>query len=741
MIITGRFFNLESIGALSGTYLMYKEGESFCHFLAERYGPEVILRILENWWISNNFDEIVEATLGVKYEEINRRWEYWLKKKYFPDFASTDLPSHTSRPLTKPGYSVSPCPARLTVDGQENDWIIYKANKLGYAGIYMVPHEGGEVREVKTILKGERSPKFESLHLLRSDLDVSKSGRIVFGSKNKERDRLYILDIEQREIIAEFDLPGLVTISSPSWSVDEQQVVFSAAAKDGRVDIYTLSLNGDGEPVRRTMDFFNDLDPVFTPDGGAVVFASDRGRGGRSGYTNLFRLELASGTIIPLTCGMYHDRQPSYSADGSMIVFSTDRSGRRNLHVLRDSGVMEQWTNFSTGAFNPRFSLDGKSVIFTGYQELGFRVFETPIPDSALAIEQTKPCFLAEIPWTPPSIEGEDARGVAKYRQQFSFDIAQSAVSYDAVYGALGGFQTALTDVLGNKQYFFLLSNNTDSKDNFLQSFNVSVTYIDRTRRINYGYGLFHLYDDYDDRLDGIYTERQYGGALYLGYPISKFRRLESSLIIRQSDRDYLVDRKRETLLGTQYVSFIHDNSIWDLTGPIDGYRFRLTLGITHNVSDFEHFNRLAIVDARKYIRLGRYSCLAMWGLYHTSSGEEPQRRYLGGSWSLRGYPRRAFYGRNVVLFSNELRFPLIDNLFIKFPLARLGFQAIRGAVFFDAGNGWDENFGRMAGALGVGARVSLGYFLVLRFDFSRRTNFKKIDTKTKFDFFFGWNF
>jgi outer membrane protein assembly factor BamA len=107
----------------------------------------------------------------------------------------------------------------------------------------------------------------------------------------------------------------------------------------------------------------------------------------------------------------------------------------------------------------------------------------------------------------------------------------------------------------------------------------------------------------------------------------------------------------------------------------------------------------------------------------------------------LRGYPRRDVYARNVILSSNELRFPLIDALFVGSPVASLGFQAIRGAVFFDAGNAWEDDFGRMKGSLGVGARVALGYLVVLRFDWARRTDFRKIDNKTRFEFFFGWNF
>jgi hypothetical protein len=36
---------------------------------------------------------------------------------------------------------------------------------------------------------------------------------------------------------------------------------------------------------------------------------------------------------------------------------------------------------------------------------------------------------------------------------------------------------------------------------------------------------------------------------------------------------------------------------------------------------------------------------------------------------------------------------------------------------------------------------VALANVIVLRFDFSRTTDFEKISKSTDFDFFFGWNF
>jgi hypothetical protein len=70
-----------------------------------------------------------------------------------------------------------------------------------------------------------------------------------------------------------------------------------------------------------------------------------------------------------------------------------------------------------------------------------------------------------------------------------------------------------------------------------------------------------------------------------------------------------------------------------------------------------------------------------------------------------------------------------------------MGFRGIRGALFFDVGSAWDNDFDQFYGSFGSGVRVALGYVVVLRFDFSRRTDFVKISPTTDFDFFFGWNF
>jgi hypothetical protein len=742
LVLTGRFVNLDRIDEISGTYLMYKEGESFCHFVAERYGEEFLVHLLENCWRDMDFEKVASFTFNKPIEEVGREWEYWLKKRYFPTIQTRELPDRVYDRITEAGYNVKPVPVRLINGRDTTEQIVFKANRLGYAGIYMTSAGPGRElkRPVETLLKGERSPRFESLHLLGSSMDAH-DGHVIFSSQRHERDALYELDIKAHKIIGEHRWESIYSIISPAYSPDGERVVFAGAGEDGLYDLYHLDLKS-GALKKLTSDWYMDTDPTFTPQGDAVIFATDRGENGEKGWLNLFRYDLKTGRISAYLTGSYNMRAPSFSLDGQSLLFTSDEGGIADVYRMSSEGRRQRLTHLATGAFDPHSLPDGKRFVFTAFQNSGFQIYAGDLPKDTVRNELIAMVDQTWAPqWTPDTASGELMKGAVKYQRDFSFDIAQSAVSYDAFYGTVGGFQTALTDVLGNHQYFFLLANNATSKDELLKSFNVAVTYFNRERRINYGYGLYHLFDRYDDPVEGPLEERQIGVAGYAAYPLSKFRRIETSLFLRHSDRDAVLFDRRRAVLATEFISLVHDNSLWDITGPIDGWRFMLTLGYTADLSDFSSFNRLAIIDARKYFRLGRFSAFAMRLTGQFSAGHEPQRRYLGGSWDLRGYPRREEYARNVILSSNELRFPFIDALFVGSPIANLGFQAIRGAMFFDAGNAWENDFGRMKGSLGVGARVALGYLIVLRFDWARRTDFRTIDRRTHFEFFFGWNF
>lgn len=736
MVITDKLIPINRLYTIRGSFYMYKLGESICHFIDSAYGPDKIPRLFENWHKGKDFNEVVALTLGDDLNELSEKWEYHLKKKYYPEIKELGLPKMESRRITTHLFSEKGVPIRWDDGNGTRDWIVYKAYRRGYSGIYMRPideKKGG----VRTLLKGERSADYESLHLLRSGIDANDSGIVVFSSKSKDADVVYLYDLNEDRVTRRYEFDELIEARSPRLSPEGQRIVFSGVRKNGFTNLYVLDLP-TGDYVAITDDVYHDTDPVFTTDGNRVVFASDRGPHGDDGALNLFEIDLDDRRIEQLTFGNYDDQAPECADWG--VYFSSNRTGTYNLFLLNDTGQLTRQSTYVTGAFDPRLTRDGRRLTYTGYQDMGYRIYEMDIPQSAEPVEQ--PPSLGHSSWRPPQIDRKYSRSTIKYDTDYSFDIAQSSVGYDPVYGSLGGFQAAMSDVLGNRAYYFLLTNTATTRDELLESFNVGVTYVNKERRLNWGVGLYHLFDEYFNDFDQYYFERQAGGIVLLSYPMSKFHRVDLTTLARYSNRDSRFRfNEREAFLVTHYLSWVFDNSLWDISGPIEGRRYNFTLGVTNSLDQGSNFSRTALADVRHYFRLGRYSAVANRLFAYTSAGKEPQRIYLGGSWSFRGYDRNAFYNRNILFASTELRFPLIDVLMIGLPFGGFDFRRIRGALFFDTGSAWDDQFDGFLGSFGFGFRVALGYVVLLRFDFTRTTDFETVSGDTDFDFFFGWNF
>ena len=352
-----------------------------------------------------------------------------------------------------------------------------------------------------------------------------------------------------------------------------------------------------------------------------------------------------------------------------------------------------------------------------------------------------------------PKIVGKSVVSTVRYKPKFNLDVAQSAIMQDPMYGTSGGAQVAMSDMLGNYQYHFLVFNNAQTKDEFLESFNVAVSRLDLSHRTNYALGLYHFAGRYFNWYENFFYERRYGGFGSVSYPLSVFKRIEGSVNFRHSYKEWFgTDTGRNAVLLSNFFGFVKDNSLWGPTGPMDGERINLTIG---NTTDIRHSNvnfYTIIFDARKYFRLSRRTTFALRAMTRYNHGKEALRFYMGGSWDLRGYKRWSLWGKKIFLINNELRFPFIDRFIINFPFGGMGFSAIRGASFIDFGNAWDDKLNYVLGSAGFGIRFRLGGFLVLRYDFGKKftlTDANDLFNPDKFkvrsgmfqQFFFGWDF
>ncbi|HEX7118561.1 MAG TPA: gamma-glutamyltransferase [Longimicrobiales bacterium] len=142
-----------------------------------------------------------------------------------------------------------------------------------------------------------------------------------------------------------------------------------ALAADGRL---VLEIRGDlwlapdaGDParlVRLTHDAALDIEPAWTADGRAIVFASDR-----AGGFDLWRLDVGAdgpaGAPVRLTDSPEPEREPAAAPWGG-VVFTRGRRAAADLWLRRPDGTEERLTDGDGGSRMAAVSPDGSRVAY-----------------------------------------------------------------------------------------------------------------------------------------------------------------------------------------------------------------------------------------------------------------------------------------------------------------------------------------------------------------------------------------
>lgn len=730
-----------------GSFLMYKEGQSVLEFIAERYGSEKILLLMENLWKSTSFSDVMKQTIGKTYKELDEEWLYYLKKRYYPVLAKEDLPSGITKNLVNEGFNSKP--VFYNRDGKRE--LYFVGNHTGYSSIFRIDLDQ-EKPDPELVIQGEKTSEFEALHLMQNRIDISKNGVLAFVSKSGQSDVIHLYDLRQEKLTETLRFQDLVVIGSPSWSPDGRKLAVPSVDMGGHSDLFIVDIDSH-ELTRLTNDLYEERDPAWSPDGSVIVFASDRTPYGKDGALNLFSYDVATAEIEFVTIGSASSEAPMWSPDGRSLAFTSDLDGSRNIWVLdmtmpKRERTMKKLTHFSTAAFDPAWT-DKDEIVFAAFENFSFQIKNLRGVSSALGSTTRAHRFTYDVSkelWDAPKVETSAIVGNFKYTGEYRLDLAQSQISTDPVFGTAGGAVMAMSDVLGNDKYYFLIYNTAQARSEFLSSFNVAISRISLGGRTNYDYGIFHFagdrYDLFDPNL--YYYERAYGGYFVLSYPLSLFRRIEAGVTITNSDKDVYVETvSRKALLVSSSFSYTSDNTLWGPTGPMDGSRTRLTLAYTTDVQHSNVSYYTIIADYRNYLRLTTRSALASRVTLWYNDGKEARRFFMGGSWDLRGWPRWETRGQKIWFTSHELRFPFVDQLGIRFPFGGVAFSSIRGAVFSDFGGAWDSRYKETKGSVGAGVRFNLGGFLVLRYDIGKRieNNLAQFQKGLFYQFFFGWDF
>ena len=170
---------------------------------------------------------------------------------------------------------------------------------------------------------------------------------------------------------------------TPRWSPDGRTIAFVGVAKEGeRARIWLAPSAGNGASTEAGAADF-DLQPQemeWAPDGRALVFGAQT-----RGETQLFRLDLASRRVRPLTSGPRAARRASLAPRGGMMAYTAnDFTHLDEVYVARTNGTGERRISAANDSLHARLALqpverfsyksvDGMDIDGFVVKPLGFR--------------------------------------------------------------------------------------------------------------------------------------------------------------------------------------------------------------------------------------------------------------------------------------------------------------------------------------------------------------------------------
>ena len=122
--------------------------------------------------------------------------------------------------------------------------------------------------------------------------------------------------------------------TEPNWSPDGGRLVFTSD-RGGTPQIYEVSLQG-GAPRRLTFDGSYFARPRHSPDGVGITMVY-----GSNGAYRIAYLDTGNGSLSVLTNNRL-DESPSFSPNGSMIIYATNGRYGSELAAVSADGKVRQ---------------------------------------------------------------------------------------------------------------------------------------------------------------------------------------------------------------------------------------------------------------------------------------------------------------------------------------------------------------------------------------------------------------
>ncbi|WP_400194204.1 hypothetical protein [Hymenobacter sp. B81] len=325
-------------------------GQSLWNYIAERYGYTSIQNILNLTRITRDVETGISSSLNVPYKVFLKDWlAYYRQLNGQPETAYVlpdeqhQLMSRNRRGLRYSEPVISPNGRLLAYT--ENDRGRYRVvvtNADGSGGRHTV-HGGGyktpdqQVELELPVLAWRNNSQLavaeESRGKLNLRLRPADGGAAGVFARLREA-----LPFGRSQGSALFN--SFSQVLDLSYSADGKALAFTGV-RNGQADIYVLRA-GSRQPERLTNDLFDDVQPVFLPDGQTLVFSSNRwldstgtAKGGFNAVVNnydlfAYHLDGRAKPIEQLVATISNETRPRVVSQDEVLYLS-EESGVRSI--------------------------------------------------------------------------------------------------------------------------------------------------------------------------------------------------------------------------------------------------------------------------------------------------------------------------------------------------------------------------------------------------------------------------
>jgi len=322
-------------------------GQSIWNYVAERYGYTTIQNILNLTRITRDIEVGISSSLNVPFKVFLKDWLTYYREQNGLPVAALAEPDKKFRFGGRNRHADVFSQPVVSPNGQQ---VAFARNEQGRYRVVVANRDGSHRH---TLSRGGYKTPDQQVETRLPVLAWRGNTQVAVAEMNRGAMTLHLRDANGRGLLRRvreairFSRPASLfeaydQVLSLAYSADGKALAFSAV-RDGQNDLYLLRA-GSRKAEQLTNDLFDDVQPVFLPNGQGLVFSSNRyldsaGRARPATFPNVvnnydlfvYHLDGRALPVETLVSTISNETRPRAISDDE-ILYLGEESGVRSLY-------------------------------------------------------------------------------------------------------------------------------------------------------------------------------------------------------------------------------------------------------------------------------------------------------------------------------------------------------------------------------------------------------------------------